>query len=81
MSSPTITSIIKDFTTLISIIAATALVAFLALFAGAMQIGMTVGLGSGVAAGFMPEDSITDPCETTYNCKPKEAVLMEYNAK
>lgn len=81
MTSPSFASILKDVTALIALIAATVLVAFLTLFAAAAQVGMTAGLGAGAAVGFVPEGTIPDPCETKYNCKPKEAVLMERYAK
>lgn len=81
MTSPSFASILKDVAALLVLIAATVLVAFLTLFAAAAQVGMTAGLGAGAAVGFVPEGTIPDPCETKYNCKPVEAILMEQNAK
>lgn len=81
MSTPSIASTLKGFLALLALIVATTVFASLALFTGLTQIGMVVGLTAGASAGFIPEGTIPDPCETKYNCKPAEAVLMEYNAR
>lgn len=59
---------------LLLLFAATALITLLGV---TVQAGMTLGLTGSAVVGFIPDETIPNACETIYNCKPAEAVLME----
>lgn len=81
MDSPSAASICIDVLKFLTLVAATILTLFACFFGAAVQIGVVAGGVGGSVVGLLPEGTIEDPCETKYNCKPKEAVLMEQNAK
>lgn len=72
-----ITAFINNFLLLLATLILFALATITALIGLTAQAGFTLGLTGTAAVGLLPDETIPDPCQTIYNCKPAEAVLME----